>query len=253
MTAPAPPVVILDRSQMPENIGAVARVMANFGIEELRLVAPLRGWPQQRAWEVSSGADWILDGVKVFGTVAEAVADLHVVMAATARPRETRQPVRTPREATRVLYDEAASGLKVGLLFGGERAGLETPDIALCHGIVTIPIDPRHHSLNLAQAVAINAYEWRTLVLDAPPANFREGDPPAAGERVIGMYEHLEAELDDAGFFFPPEKRPSMVRNLRVMLGRSQFSEQEVATFRGVIHALAKGRGQRLAKLKRES
>lgn len=244
-----PPVVILDRSQLPENIGAVARVMANFGLEELRLVAPLKGWPQPRAWEVSSGADWVLDGVKVFETVAGATADLNLVMATTSRPRETRQPVRTPRQASAVLREATTSGQKTGLLFGGERAGLETHDIALCEGIVTIPIDPRHWSLNLAQAVAINAYEWRTGAEDAVPENFREQAPVAEGERMVGMYEHLEGELDAAGFFFPPEKRPSMVRNLRVMLGRSRFSEQEVATFRGVIHALSKGRGQRLQKL----
>jgi len=246
---PTPPVVILDKSQMAENIGAVARVMANFGLSELRLVAPRDGWPQERAWATASGADWVLEGVKVFDSVSEAVADLNTVYAATARPRETRMAVRTPRETARILFDDRASGLNVGLLFGGERAGLETSDIALTQGIVTIPIDPRHHSLNLAQAVAINAYEWRTTVLDAPPPRFREGDPPASGALMLGMYEHLERELDDGGFFHPPEKRPSMVQNLRVMLGRSAFSEQEVATFRGVITALSKGRGRVLAKL----
>ena len=244
-----PPVVILDKPQLADNIGAVARVMANFGLAELRLVAPRDGWPQERAWATASGADWVLDGVRVFDTVAEAIADLNTVFSTTARPRETRLPVRTPREAARVLYDDQASGLSVGVLFGGERAGLETTDIALTQGIVTIPIDPRHHSLNLAQAVAINAYEWRTLILDAPPPRFREGDPPASNELLLGMYEHLEKELDEGGFFHPPEKKRSMSQNLRVMLGRARFTEQEVATFRGVIHALAKGRGRVLAKL----
>lgn len=249
MSAPTPPIVILDKPQLADNIGAVARVMANFGLSELRLVAPRDGWPQDRAWATASGADWVLDDVRVFETVADAVSDLNTVFATTARPRETRQPVRTPREASRILYDDRASGLGVGLLFGGERAGLETSDIALCHGIVTIPIDPRHQSLNLAQAVAINAYEWRTLILDAPPPGFREGDPVASGALMLGMYEHLERELDDGGFFHPPEKRPSMVQNLRVMLGRAGFSAQEVATFRGVITALSKGRGRVLARL----
>ena len=244
-----PPVVILDKSQMAENIGAVARVMANFGLSELRLVSPRDGWPQERAWATASGADWVLEGVRVFDSVAEAVADLNTVFSTTARPRETRMPVRTPRESARILYDDTASGLKTGLLFGGERAGLETTDIALTAGIVTIPIDPRHHSLNLAQAVSINAYEWRTLILDAPPPRFREIDPPASNELLIGMYEHFEAELEAGGFFFPPEKKRSMSQNLRVMLGRSAFSEQEVATFRGAIHALAKGRGRVLAKM----
>lgn len=244
-----PPVVILDRSQLADNIGAVARVMANFGLFELRLVSPRDGWPQDRAWATASGADWVLEEVRVFDSVAEAVADLNTVFSTTARPRETRLPVRTPRETARILWDDTASGLKTGLLFGGERAGLETTDIALTQGITTIPIDPRHHSLNLAQAVAINAYEWRTLVLDAPPPKFREGDPPASNALLVGMYEHLERELDEGGFFHPPEKKRSMSQNLRVMLGRAAFSEQEVATFRGVIHALAKGRGRVLAKL----
>jgi tRNA/rRNA methyltransferase len=249
---PTPPIVILDKPQLADNIGAVARVMANFGLDRLRLVSPRDGWPQDRAWASASGADWVLDGIVVFDSVAAATADLNTVFATTARPRETRQPVRTPREGARILFDDAGSGLKVGLLFGGERAGLETTDIALCQGIVTIPIDPRHHSLNLAQAVAINAYEWRTLILDAPPPAFRAGDPPASGALMVGMYEHLETELTAAGFFHPPEKTPSMSQNLRVMLGRAAFSEQEVATFRGVIHALSKGRGRLLERLAAE-
>src|SRR5690606_3439758 len=147
------------------------------------------------------------------------------------------------------LHEGATGGLAVGLLFGAERAGLETADIALSHGIVTVPVDSRFHSLNLAQAVAITAYEWRTRVLDAPPAKFREGEPPADQAMMLGLYEHLEGELDAAGFFHPTEKRPSMVRNLRVMLGRARFTEQEARTFRGVVSALSKGRGRVLAKL----
>ncbi len=247
---PHPPCVILDRPQLAENIGAVARVMANFGLAELRLVAPRDGWPQERAWASASGADWPLDEAKVYPTVAEAIGDLNHVLATTARPRETQMPVLTPREASVRLTAASGEGLRVGLLFGAERAGLETADIALCQGIVTIPIDPRFHSLNLAQAVAINAYEWRlAAIADAPPVKFREQAPPAAQSAVIGLYEHLEGELDTAGFFFPPENRPSMVRNLRVALGRSMFTDQEVRTLRGVVSALVKGRGRHLARM----
>ncbi|MDQ2861949.1 MAG: RNA methyltransferase, partial [Pseudomonadota bacterium] len=140
-------------------------------------------------------------------------------------------------------------GLPAGLLFGGERAGLGADDIARCQAIVTVPVDPRFHSLNLAQAVAINAYEWGlTRAPGAPPA-FREGAPPAEQGAVIGFHEQLERELDAAGFFHPPEKRLSMVRNLRVAFARAQLSDQEVRTLRGVVTALAKGRGRVLAKL----
>jgi tRNA/rRNA methyltransferase len=238
------PCVILNEPQLAENIGAVARVMANFGLEKLRLVRPRDGWPQDRAWASASGADWVLDGVRVFERLEDAIADLHLVYATTARPRETQSPVLTPRQAAAELSSAAAEGQRAGLLLGGERAGLETADIALAQAIVTIPIDPRHHSLNLAQAVAITAYEWRLTVMDEPPPRFREGDPPADGALLLGLYGHLEAELETAGFFHPPEKKPTMIRNLRVALGRARLTEQEVRTFRGVITALVKGRGR---------
>jgi len=164
-----PPVVILDQPQLAENIGAAARVMANFGLDELRLVSPRDGWPQDRAWASASGADWVLDGAKVFATVSEAIADLNRVHAATARPRETMLPVLNARQSTATLYAGVQQGERVGILFGAERAGLETMDIALCNAIVTLPVDMRHRSLNLAQAVAINAYEWRMMVDETPP------------------------------------------------------------------------------------
>jgi tRNA/rRNA methyltransferase len=249
MSPVAPPCVILNEPQLAENIGAVARVMANFGLSDLRLVRPRDGWPQERAWASASGADWPLNEANVCATLEEAIGDLKLLYATTARPRETQLPVLTPREAAGELRASAGQGMATGLLFGGERAGLETADIALCQAIVTIPIDPRFRSLNLAQAVAINAYEWRVLEDAGAPPAFRDGPEPADQASLLGLYEQLEGELDDAGFFHPPEKRPSMVRNLRVVLARSRLSDQEVSTLRGVVTALSKGRGRVLAKL----
>lgn len=244
-----PPCVILNRPQLAENIGSVARVMANFGLSELRLVAPRDGWPLERAWVSASGADWPLDNARVFERLEDAVADLQLVLATTARNRELRLPVYTPREAAEHARTATVEGQKVGLLFGAERTGLETDDLSLAHAIVTIPIDPKFKSLNLAQAVALCAYEWRMGVAAAPPPAFEVKELPADRGAMLGLYGHLEKELDDAGFFHPSEKKPSMVRNLRVMLARANFTDQEVRTFRGVITALAKGRGRVLAKL----
>jgi tRNA/rRNA methyltransferase len=227
----ARPVVILTAPQLAENIGAVARVMANFGLDELRLVNPRDGWPQERAWASASGADWPLNAAQVFDSVAAAVADLQRVYATTARPRELQLPILTPRQAAAELSRAVASGERCGLLFGGERAGLETADIALC------------------QAVAINAYEWRLTVEDAAPPAFREGAPPADGAAMLGLFEHLERELETAGFFHPPAKTPSMIQNLRSALGRARFTDQEVRTLRGVVTALSRGRGKVLEKI----
>ena len=243
------PVVILDKPQLAENIGAVARVMANFGLSDLRLVAPRDGWPQGRAYAAASGADWPLDGARVFPTVSEAVADLQLLFAATARPRDVQLPVATPRQGAMELARAVAGGQTTGILFGAERAGLETADVALAHAVVTIPVDPKFHSLNLAQSVAILAYEWRLTVNDAPAPAFRGVDAPAAAGAVLGLFEHLERELELSGFFFPEENRPSMVRNLRAALGRARFTDQEVRTLRGVVTALVKGRGRTMARL----
>ena len=244
-----PPVVILDAPQLADNIGAVARVMANFGLETLRLVRPRDGWPQDRAYAAASGADWVVDGVQVFDTVEAAIADLGRLHAATARPRETVLPVLTPSQSAKILIDDAAQGVACGLLFGAERAGLESQDIALCKAICTIPVDARHRSLNLAQAVAINGYEWKKTLADAPPAPFLVPRAMADGAMMGGLFDQMEAELETAGFFHPPEKKPAMVRNLRVALSKANFTEQEARTFRGVITALVRGRGQTLSRL----
>jgi len=247
-----PPCVILDAPQLGANIGSVARAMANFGLDDLRLVRPRDGWPQERAWAAASGAHWPLNAARVHDRLEDAIGDLTCVYAATARPRELRLPVLTPREAAAELAQAAGAGQATGLLFGGERAGLETADIALCQGVITIPVDPRFASLNLAQAVALCAYEWRMTQTTAPPPKFRPAAPPADQAALHGLYEHLETELEAAGFFHPPEKRGSMVQNLRAALGRAMFSDQEVRTFRGVVTALSRGRGRVLEKLARK-
>lgn len=254
MTSPSTtaPVIILNAPQLGENIGAAARVMANFGLTQLRLVNPRDGWPQERAWAAASGADWPLNAAQVFERVEDAIADLQLVYATTARPRELQLPVLTPRSAAAALAGAIALGEKAGVLFGGERAGLETADIALCQAVVTLPVDSRFRSLNLAQTVAITAYEWRMTQDEAAPAAFRAGPPPADGAAMLGLYEHLEHELDEAGFFHPPEKKPSMVQNLRAALARARFSDQEVRTFRGVVTALSRGRGKVLEKLAKQ-
>ncbi len=245
-----PPAVILNEPQLAENIGAVARAMANFGLSDLRMVRPRDGWPQDRAWASASGADWPLNDARVFASIEDAVADMQVVLATTARPRELRLPVMTPREAAAQLHAAAGAGQKIALLYGGERAGLETRDISLCQGVVTIPVDPRFRSLNLAQAVVLTAYEWRAAVLDRPPETFEKNRADPAGQAALqGLYGQLEDELHAAGFFHPPEKTPSMINNLRAILARAGLSDQEVRTLRGVITALSKGRGKVLEKL----
>ncbi len=244
------PAVILVAPQMADNIGMVARAMANFGLDELRLVAPRDGWPNEKARAAASGANHIIDQAKNFPELRGAVGDLNWICATTARQRQMRKPVLTPEQAAAEMARRIAEGQRVGMLFGAERQGLENDDIAIADAVVMAPVDPRFASLNLAQAALLMGYEWlkqsqkgtlgRVTAKETPlePGLNRRGNLPATKELLLGLFEHLERELDASGFLKPPEKRIVMVRNIRTMLERMEATEQEVHTFRGIIASL---------------
>lgn len=240
------PCVILVRPQLGENIGAAARAMLNFGLTELRLVAPRDGWPNEKARAAASRADAVLDAAKFYDSAAAAVADLHLVLATTARKRDVAKTVLTPRAAAEAMREATAAGRKVGLLFGPERTGLENDEFGLAHLAVRIPANPSFSSLNLAQAVLLLGYEWFQAAHGAPPAAPpTDRSPPATMAELLNFYERLEAELDASGFLWPEDKRPSMVQNIRAMFQRAGLTEQEVRTLHGMVKALANLRERR--------
>ncbi len=240
------PAVILVRPQLGQNIGMAARAMANFALSDLRLVAPRDGWPNPEAGPAAAGADAVLDGATVHASVAEAARDCHRIYATTVRPRDSRLSVLTPAEAVRAIREDAARGLRSGLLFGPERAGLTADDMAAAHAIVTCPVNPAFGSLNLAQAVVILAYEWFQAGRAGPVgAGSRAADAPTAvpataGE-VDGLRRQLEAALEAAGYFHPPARAPVMRRRLAGILANARLTGQDVRTLRGVVAALAGG------------
>lgn len=234
------PAIILVEPQLGENIGMVARAMANFGLAELRLVKPRDGWPSEKARSAASKADHVIDATQVFETLEEAVADLNFVYATTARERYGFKPVRSPVSAADTLRTKFKEGERTGILFGRERWGLSNEEVALADEIVTFPVNPAFASLNIAQAVLLMSYEWmKTGIEDLSATAF---DPvsqrPSTKEQVFGLFEHLEEALDARGYFHPPAKKPKMVDNLRAVISRRGFSEQEVSVFRGVISSL---------------
>lgn len=232
------PIFILVEPQMPENIGGAARAMWNFGLERMRLVAPREGWPNPKAVAMASGAGRLLDDARLFGTTAEAVADITHLYATTARPRGMTKRVITPEAAMAEAAERIAAGERVGVLFGRERTGLETADIVRANTIVTVPVNPDFPSLNLAQCVLLLGYEWRKLAGEKPRAVAPEEEPAEQG-KVEGMLAHLIEELDAVRFFFPEAKRETMIANLRSLFHRAPLTAQDVRTLRGVIRALA--------------
>jgi cysteinyl-tRNA synthetase/tRNA/rRNA methyltransferase len=240
------PVVILVRPQLPENIGAVARAMGNGGLGVLRLVAPRDGWPQERAWRTASGADAILDAASVHPDVADAVADLHRVLATCPRPRHVITPVLTARGAAAELHAIAARGLRAGILFGPERAGLDGDDLARADALVRYPLNPDFMSLNLGQAVMVMAYEWWTEAERAPPRRLMTNETHVATKRELENFlAHLVDQLDASGFLRNAPKRPGMVRNIRHLFERGEVTEQELRTLHGIVSELAIGRRAR--------
>jgi len=231
------PAFVLVRPQMGENIGAAARAMLNFGLTRMRLVAPRDGWPNPKATAMASGASRVLDVAGVFPDIAAAITDCHHVYATTARPRELTHPVMTPAEAMADVRARIAGGERVAILFGPERAGLETADVAQAQTIITVPANPAFPSLNLAQCVLLCAYDWARA--EAPPPAARLAEPATRAE-VEHLARHMEDELTAAGFFFPPGKAESMRANLRAMWARLPLSRADVQTLHGILRKLAR-------------
>jgi tRNA/rRNA methyltransferase len=216
--------------------------MKNFGLCELHLIAPKCGWPNDRAQMLASGAGDIVEATKVHATPEAALAPFQLVLATTARDRDIVREILTPQAAAQRLRQASAAGLRTAILFGGERAGLTNEEMDLADGAITIPT-AEFSSLNLGQAVLLIGYEWLKAADTTPPSRTRKTiAKPASRAELTGLFEHLEKELDAAQFHYPPEKRDTMVRNMRAMLLRSHLSDQEVRTIRGMIVALVRNK-----------
>ncbi|MCC6925868.1 TrmJ/YjtD family RNA methyltransferase [Novosphingobium sp.] len=231
------PVIVLVRPQLGENIGKAARAMLNFGLTELRLVTPRDGWPNPSAGPAAAGADVVLEHAQVFETLADAVADCAHVYATTVRKRGVSKPVLTPEQAAQAVHREVGRSAYV---FGPERSGLETEDVALARAIVTVPINPEFGSLNLAQAVILLAYEWSKHAALAQPT-VEELLPPAPQEELEGMIAQLETMLEPTGYYRPQARAAATRLTLRNMLTKPGWNHLEVRTMRGVLSALRKG------------
>jgi tRNA/rRNA methyltransferase len=233
------PAIVLVRPQLGENIGKAARAMLNFGLTDLRLVAPRDGWPNPAAGPAASGADIVLERAQVFATVPEAVHDIAHVYATTVRKRGLVMPVVTPEEAAREIR---ALPERAAILFGAERSGLETDEVAIAAKIVTVPINPEFRSLNLAQAVILIAYEWSKHEALMVPTEGDEREPRATQAQLEGLIGQLDRELEAAGYFHPPDRTPATRNTIRTILTKAGWSNREVQAMRGIVRALVNPR-----------
>ena len=234
MSAATKPVIVLVRPQLGQNIGKAARAMLNFGLTEMRLVSPRDGWPNPEAGPAASGADIVLEQAELFDTVQAAIADCSTIFASTVRRRDLVMPVVGPQDMAEAIG--AAAG-RSAILFGPERSGLATEDVALANAIVTVPINPAFGSLNLAQAVILLAYEWSKRSELAQPTA-KEAEPRAPHGELDGLIAQLNMELNTKGYFHPPSRTEATKNTLRTIFTKAGWSSREVKAIRGVIRAL---------------
>lgn len=231
------PIILLDKPQMPENIGAVARAMANFSLSDLRIIQPREGELCDKAYAMASGADYILDNVRIYDHLSEALSDIQIVFATTARKRDMHKKVITPRETAQNVKNNF-SHMKSGFLFGGERAGLDNAALKYADYLVTIPVNPEFSSLNLAQAVLLLSYEWFHI-----QDNSIEDFPlieQATKKELHYFFDHLEITLQEKDFFYPEHKKDATLKTLYALFNRASLSPNEVRMLRGVLTCLGK-------------
>ena len=237
------PAIILVEPQLGENIGMAARAMGNFALTRLRIVNPRDGWPNVAAQRAAAGADQILEHAELFGTVEQAVADLDLLYATTARAHDQAKPVMGPQAAAQEMAAQGAGGVKAGILFGRERWGLTNEEVARANRIITFPVNPGFASLNLAQAVLLMGYEWFKLATEgALPFAMPERSERASQHQMDAFFENLVRELDRVEFLRPAEKRDTMLVNLRNIFLRMEPTKQDMHTLHGVVMAIAEGR-----------
>ena len=255
-----PPVVILARPQMGENIGAAARAMMNCGLSDLRLVAPRDGWPNAAALPMAAGGKPIIETAQVFDTVAAATADISFLAATSARRRDLAIRSLDPRGAAEMIVAHTAAAPdnppnnspdeqnRAALLFGPEASGLDNDEVVLADILVTASLNPAYPSLNLAQGVLLMAWEWRMAVLyaagqsaDVPVDTSHRAGRASVAERDY-FYKRLEMALDEGGFFTAPDMVATVKRNIRALFNRAAPSKQEISTLHGILQALTRNR-----------
>jgi tRNA/rRNA methyltransferase len=226
-----PPIIILVRPQLQENIGAVARAMLNFNISELRLVEPLVDHLDHIAIRISAGADVVLENAQIFSSLEDATADLETVIGTIAEPRDMVYRYTAPKS-----FFEHNTTHKTGIVFGPERTGLTNEDILFCPKLIMIPTNVNFSSLNIAQAVLVICYEWFQSQ-DTRPASFTHYGATvlATQDHRHILYKTIEQKLDAIQYWRVPSKKEIMWQNFRAFLNRIELTHQDIQTLLGML------------------
>jgi tRNA (cytidine32/uridine32-2'-O)-methyltransferase len=237
---------VLVGTSHPGNIGAAARAIRTMGFRRLVLVAPQR-YPDPQVTALASGAVDVLEGIQVHADLDTALADASLVLGMSARRRGVTLPEHDPRSAAARVREAVLAREEVAFVFGNEQSGLSSEDLARCHAMVRIPSVDDFSSLNLAQAVQVQAYEMRMALLGALPSPPPPRDAPASAADMEHFYAHLLQTLDDIDFHKGRSPR-TIEKRLRKLFQRARPDTRELRVLHGIL-----ADAQRMAELGRRS
>lgn len=239
--------IVLVETSHPGNIGAVARAMKNMQLESLYLVRP-KQFPDGQAMARSSGAIDVLNNAVVCGSLAEAISDCQLVIAASARRRSIPWPMTSAPEAALKLIQRGQVA-PVAMVFGREDRGLNNEELDHCHFMVQLPANPEFSSLNIAAAVQVFSYEIRKAFLADKSLQVTNASAPneandlndvdrfASSHNLMNLFTHLEKTLIQVNFM-PAHRTRTLMRKLMRFFYKSQITEEEVSIFRGILSEL---------------
>ena len=236
------PSIILVEPQLGENIGSASRAMLNFGVSDLRLINPRDGWPNSKANAMAAGA---LENksfkVKLYRNIKHATEDVSYLLATSARIRDINKPVYDTKDAMKKLIKAQNKGLKTGIIFGGEKSGLNNDDIVKADAVININNNKKFSSINLSMSVLLICYEWfsnKMINEDIPYLTINKDKTIANKSELNYFIDKLVKTLDDTNFFNPEEKRKIMINNIEAIFTRNELTLQELNTLHGILSSI---------------
>ena len=235
--------IILVNTQIPENLGFVARAMLNCGLKELRLVSPEFDINNEKILPLAAGADEVIKKMRVFDSYSEAVKDFNFLIASTARNRSLKKPNLTPEKAAREAIEKVNANNKVGFVFGPEKSGLTNYNLSIIDKTVTIKTNPFFSSINLSHAVMIICYEL--IKLDELVKFSNSKRKLIKKEKLMFFYNHIEKLLDKSGFIKTDERKDMIILKIKNIFSKSSLEENEIDILFGIFTSLYKAKNNK--------
>ena len=229
--------IILVNTQLPENLGSVARGMLNFNFKKLRVVNPKFSMKNEKIIPVSAGADNVIKQSKIFNSFEDAIKDFNFVIGTTNRIRAIKKKQISLEGIVKLISNQTNF---VALVFGPEKSGLDNEHISLCDYVFKIETNPKFPSLNLSHAVTIICNKIQDILKKSKTENNSRSKKIAKKKDLILFYEILERSLDESNFFKVQERKRVIFQKIKNIFSKTELTTVEVKTLISIIKNIKK-------------